>query len=122
MGILTADEIAAQQDWVTADLLPDTATIHTKTYTVTPSGGRTMTLGPVLDTYPCRVGSRRTQQQGQGGALVAVTEPVITLPAGASVTTAQAIKVAGITYEVITVEDRGAWEIARRVVCRKSGG
>lgn len=122
MGILTPAEIAEAAGWVEDDLLPDTCTTHNVTRVATPSGGRTTTIGAVVNTYACRVGSRRTVQQGQGGALLAVTEPVITLPAGASITTAQAIKVGGVTYEVVSVEDRGAWEIARRVVCRKSGG
>lgn len=110
--------LAGLRDLATA-FRPDTCVI--KRYTETTSGDGTSESWSDLATgVTCRVsrvGNAGNEALGASGAIQAVGQRRIKLPAGQDVTVKDRIVTAGITYEVVDVPVISN-EVERTVICR----
>lgn len=100
--------------------LPDTCTIQQGTETASGDGTSTSWTTKQADV-PCRVSplaSSAIESLGGQGAMTAVAQWTVWLPAGTDVTVRDRIAYQGRTFEVARVGAR-SFEVSREVLCRE---
>jgi hypothetical protein len=117
MNAISVTELARLQA-AQAALLPDFATIRTRTQTTDGQGGRT-------DTYTTTVvrGRLRPMSAEQiarfADQLAGVSGWVITVPVGTAVALGDQIRVDSVDYDVIGLNEGETWPTALRVYVRR---
>lgn len=119
--MLTAGDIAAMRG-TAESALPDTATLERLTSTSDGGGGFTEAWATQGAAIPCRIAPLGGGEGGNAGGRVSdETSHVVSLPAETDVTESDRLVIAGRTYEVTVVRERGEWEISRRVEAKEAG-
>lgn len=118
MTMLSASELAGMQDSL-EDSLPDLATIQRATRSSDGMGGSSESWATLASNVPVRVspaGLLRGDERVIGGAVAALMEWIVTLPANQDIREVDRIVIGSRTLEAKQV-NRRSWELGRRVYC-----
>lgn len=118
--MLTTEELSGMQS-VAADALPDTAIIQKQTWASDGGGGGTTTW-TASGTVDCRLSpatDENARETADGDRISVQADYTITLPHDASITTQSRILTNGGTFNVEAIDERGTWQITKRVDCTK---
>lgn len=118
--MLTDAEIASMQE-TAESALPDTGVILRLTRTSDGGGGGTSVYSAV-GTVDCRLAPMAPQEypeQVRGDRIDAERRFTITFPADTEIRTADRVTVAGGTFTVSAVAERGEWDLDRRIEARR---
>lgn len=113
MATLTAAQLAAMQDCVTNNLLPDTCVLKSVVYTNTKTG-RTGVESTVA-TVACRVAQPQLEERLAAQRIGYELDAVITFADSQAIDPAYRVATGGYTYEIIAPDLDHAWRVAGRV-------
>jgi len=117
--VLTANDLAAIRQ-AQEQAMPDSCTIQRRTLTSDGMGGYTESWSDLATGVKCRLSPVRSISQLAERVVaeqfVGRTLWQLTLPAGQDVSHDDRVVVGATTYEVMSVNSGGAWEVARRVL------
>lgn len=114
-----ANELARMREDIQSAILPDSGYILTVTETPDGQGGITQAWG-TADSTRCRIDPLTAAEVLAGGKIDMFHGFTITLPQGKSVTSKDRIEIAGVAYNVITVDTGKSWETCIRIKAQKA--
>jgi len=113
MTWLSAGELAQMRADV-LNLLPDTCSILSVTYTSDGEGGLTEAWGTVTANVACRIDYSSGVETNIGGAVNPYTRAKISLPYDTVLATTNRIVSGGVTYSVTNVNNGQSWNVSVR--------
>lgn len=113
MTWLSAGELAQMRADV-LNLLPDTCSILSVSYTSDGEGGLAEAWGTVTANVACRIDYSSGVETNIGGAVNPYTRAKISLPYDTTLATTNRIVSGGVTYSVTNVNNGQSWNVSVR--------
>lgn len=110
----TTAEIASMRTDLEAVALPDTCNILSVTQTADGQGGFTDAWGTASASVACRLDQKTGMEAQAGGAIQPFSSWVLSVPQATTLTTDHRVEHGGQTYNVISVDDDGSWQVVKR--------
>lgn len=109
--------LAAMRDAI-EQMLPDTCTILSVTYTPDGRGGQTETWGTAAANVPCRLDlvTRDLNEMVKGGAVNPYPQYMMSFPYDTTLAVENRIVHGGLTYAVVKVNTSQSWKAVGRAV------
>ena len=111
---VTAAELSGMRTDLEAVALPDTCNILAVVETSDGQGGFTDSWGTASASVSCRLDQKTGMEVQAGGAIQPFSSWVLSVPQATSLTTDHRIEHGGNTYNVISLDDDGSWQVVKR--------
>lgn len=118
---MDANELDHMRDDIERYLLPSYCDILTQTHVANGRGGWTNTLGTASANVKCRLDPLRGREAVAAGVQQPFHGYMLTLPHDATITTNQQVKIAGVKYNVISVDADKSWAASVRALVERIG-
>lgn len=115
--MLDTTMLAAMREAI-GQMLPDTCTILSVTYTPDGMGGQTEAWGTVSTSVPCRVDlmTNAMNEMVKGAAVNAYPQYMLSVPYDTTIAVENRILHNGITYAVVKINTSQSWKAVGRAV------
>jgi head-tail adaptor len=114
--MLTSGELSFMRDSI-EQLLPDTCSILSVTYTSDGAGGLTEAWGATKTLVPCRVDYLSGREAVSGGALIPYQKAIVSMAYDETITPANRILVGSNTFSIQAVNTAQSWQAVTRCSC-----